>query len=56
MSRPAQLRPEGFDPVRTKEIEDSLRKNKRFHRTLFSRFAKAINSDQLLQPGDKIAV
>ena len=56
MSRPAQLRPEGFDPVRTKEIEDSLRKNKRFHRTLFSRFAKAINSYQLIQPGDKIAV
>ena len=56
MSRPAELRPEGFDPVRTKEIEDRLRKNKRFHRTLFSRFAKAINSYELIQPGDKIAV
>ena len=56
MSRPQELRPEGFDPVRTKEIEDSLRKNKRFHRTLFSRFAKAINTYELIQPGDKIAV
>lgn len=41
---------------RTEEIEKTLRKNKRFHRTLFSRFAKAINSYDLIQPGDKIAV
>ena len=44
------------DTDRTEEIEKTLRKNKRFHRTLFSRFAKAINTYDLIQPGDKIAV
>ncbi len=56
MSRPPEPRPAGYDPVRTGEIETALRKNKRFHRTLFSRFAKAINTYELIQPGDKIAV
>ena len=56
MSRPPEPRPAGYDPVRTEEIETALRKNKRFHRTLFSRFAKAINTYELIQPGDKIAV
>ena len=56
MNRPPEFRPEGYDPVRTEEIETALRKNKRFHRTLFSRFAKAINTYELIQPGDKIAV
>jgi len=41
---------------RTQEIEELLRKNKRFHRALFSRFAKAINTYELLQEGDKVAV
>lgn len=44
------------DTDRTEEIEKTLRQNKRFHRTLFSRFAKAINTYELIQPGDKIAV
>lgn len=35
-------------------IEKSLQK--KFHRSLFSRFAKAINTYQLVQEGDKIAV
>ena len=37
------------------EIEKSLRKG-RFHKALFSKFAKAINTYDLIQPGDKIAV
>jgi tRNA(Ile)-lysidine synthase TilS/MesJ/rhodanese-related sulfurtransferase len=36
------------------EIEQSIRK--KFHKTLFSRFAKAINTYDLIQPNDKIAV
>lgn len=36
------------------EIEKSIRK--KFHKTLFSRFAKAINTYDLIQEGDKIAV
>ena len=36
------------------EIELSIRK--KFHRQLFTRFAKAINEYDLLQPGDKVAV
>lgn len=40
---------------RQEEIEKSLRKGK-FHKVLFSRFAKAINTYDLIQPGDKIAV
>lgn len=36
------------------EIEKSIRK--KFHKSLFSRFAKAINEYQLLQEGDRVAV
>lgn len=36
------------------EVEKSIRK--RFHRTLWSRFAKAVKTYQLVQPGDHIAV
>ena len=36
------------------DIEKSLRK--KFHRNIFSKFAKAINQYQLVQEGDKIAV
>ena len=36
------------------EVELSIRK--KFHKQLFSRFAKAINTYELLQPGDKVAV
>lgn len=41
---------------RSKEIERNLMTNKRFHKNLFSRFAKAIRDYELLQPGDKVAV
>lgn len=36
------------------QVEKSLRK--KFHRSIFSKFAKAINEYQLLQEGDKVAV
>ena len=36
------------------EVEQSIRK--KFHRALFSKFAKAINEYELLQAGDKVAV
>ena len=39
---------------RCQEIEKSIRK--KFHKAIFSKFAKAINEYELLQPGDKIAV
>lgn len=39
---------------RQKDIEQSIRK--RFHKKLFSRFAKAINTYDLLQENDKVAV
>ncbi len=38
----------------SKEIEASIRK--KFHRSIFSRFTKAINTYELVKPGDKIAV
>ena len=38
----------------TKQIELSIRK--KFHKNIFSRFAKAINEYQLLKEGDKVAV
>ena len=37
-----------------KRVEDSLRK--KFHKSLFSRFAKAVVEYELIQPNDKIAV
>ena len=39
---------------RAREIEKSIRK--KFHKVLFSRFAKAINEDDMIQENDKIAV
>ena len=36
------------------EVEKSIRK--KFHKTLFSRFAKAINDYDMISPNDKIAV
>ena len=36
------------------QVEEGLRK--RFHKKLFTKFAKAINEYRLLEPGDKIAV
>lgn len=37
-----------------KSVEESIRK--KFHRQLFSKFARAINEYKLLSPGDKVAV
>lgn len=37
-----------------KQVEKSIRK--RFHKEIFSRFAKGINTYELVKPGDKIAV
>lgn len=39
---------------RNREIEKSIQK--KFHKQLFTPFAKAINRYELLQPGDKVAV
>lgn len=39
---------------RCADIEKSIRK--KFHKDIFSKFAKAINEYELIQPGDKIAV
>ena len=41
-------------PVSNEEIERSIRK--KFHKALFSRFTRAINTYELVQEGDKIAV
>ncbi len=41
-------------PTRAREVEKSLRK--RFHKEIFSKFAKAINEYQLVQENDRIAV
>ena len=38
------------------EVEHSIRKVRRFHENLFSPFAKAIKTYQLLSPGDRVAV
>lgn len=40
--------------LRQTEIEKSLRK--KFHKTIFSRFTKTINTYQMIQEGDRIAV
>ncbi len=45
---------EQADTARAEEIEKSIRK--KFHKQLFSKFAKAINEYQLVQENDKIAV
>ena len=39
---------------KNKAIEKSIQK--KFHKQLFTPFAKAINRYELLQPGDKVAV
>lgn len=39
---------------KTQKIEESIRK--KFHKEIFSKFAKAINEYDLIQPNDKIAV
>ncbi len=44
----------GQDRERAEEIEKSIRK--KFHKVLFSKFAKAINEYDMIQPNDKIAV
>lgn len=41
-------------PSRAQEVEKSLRK--RFHKEIFSKFAKAINEYELVQENDRIAV
>ena len=38
------------------EIAASIKKNRKFKEKLFSRFAKAINTYDLLKPNDKVAV
>ncbi len=43
-----------FDPDKQKDVEQSIRK--KFHKQLFTRFAKGINQYDMIQPGDKIAV
>ena len=54
----AEQKKEETDPdediQRAQEIEASIRK--KFHKKLFSRFAKAIRDYELVQEGDKIAV
>ncbi len=45
---------EGAEEARCEEIEKSIKK--KFHKALFSRFAKAINTYELVKEGDKIAV
>ena len=42
------------EPTRAQQVEKSLRK--RFHKEIFSKFAKAINEYQLVQENDRIAV
>ncbi len=42
------------ESCRADEIEKSIRK--KFHKVLFSRFAKAVNQYEMIQEGDKIAV
>ena len=42
------------DEFKQEEVELSIRK--KFHKELFSNFAKAINAYELLKPGDRVAV
>ncbi len=44
----------GEELLRAEEIEKSIRK--KFHKRLFSRFAKAVGQYELVEPGDRIAV
>ena len=51
---PQEPNPSKEAQTRAQEVEKSLRK--RFHKEIFSRFAKAINEYQLVQENDRIAV
>ncbi|MBP5224433.1 MAG: tRNA 2-thiocytidine biosynthesis protein TtcA [Lachnospiraceae bacterium] len=53
-SRIGQEAPEGPALMKQEEVERSIRK--KFHKSLFTPFAKAINAYELLQPGDRVAV
>lgn len=50
----SEQKEEAQEENRAEEIEKSIRK--KFHKQIFSRFAKAINQYQMLQEGDKVAV
>jgi tRNA(Ile)-lysidine synthase TilS/MesJ/rhodanese-related sulfurtransferase len=45
---------DNVDGERARNVEESLRK--KFHKEIFSKFAKAVSTYQLIQPNDKIAV
>lgn len=45
---------ESYSDDTAKRVEDSIKK--KYHKSLFSRFAKGIVEYELIQPGDKIAV
>ena len=45
---------ESDEPNKAKDVEQSLRK--KFKKTIWSKFTKAINTYELVKPGDKIAV
>ena len=47
-------REDAGDETYCQSVEKSIRK--KFHKSIFSKFAKAINTYDLLQPGDKVAV
>jgi tRNA(Ile)-lysidine synthase TilS/MesJ len=49
-----EAKKEEQETTRAEEIEKSIRK--KFHKQLFSKFAKAINEYELVKPNDKIAV
>lgn len=52
----AMVQEEQLLAERTKELERSIIKSKRFHKNIWSRFVKAIQEYDLIQEGDKIAV
>ena len=43
-------------PDMAREVEDALRRNRRWHETLFSPFARAVRDFKLVNAGDRIAV
>ena len=51
-----ELREYCDSPERSREIEQSITKRRRFKENIFSRFTKAIVEFDMIQPGDKIAV
>ena len=44
------------DPARSREIEQSITKRRRFKENIFSRFTKAVVEFDMIKPNDKIAV